>query len=117
MGTVLVVLLVEALAFVAYEAYVYIKHGKLKALVTELKSEVKGVEASLVKSIEVKGEDLLKKIKAIEDAIVKVSVAPTAAAPVVTPTAPTVIAATTVASESKGTPPDAPPPPDVTGGK
>ena len=34
MGTVLVVLLVEALAFIAYEAYVFVKHGKLKTLVT-----------------------------------------------------------------------------------
>lgn len=109
MGTVLVVLLVEALAFVAYEAYVFIKHGKLKTLVSELESKVKGVETSLVKGVDLKVADLLKKIKVLEDKLAKVSAATSAipSAPVVTPTV-----APTVEKVVAKDPPDAPPPPD-----
>jgi len=94
MGTVLVVLLVEALAFVAYEAYVFIKHGKLKTLVTGLESKVKDVETSLVKKVDVKVEDLLKKIKTLEDKLAKVSKVTTANS--------------TAASAEPTTPPDKP---------
>ena len=108
MGTVLVVLLVEALAFIAYEAYVFVKHGKLKTLVTELDSKVKGVETSLIKGVDLKVADLLKKIKTLEDKLAKVSA--------ITSTIPTAPATTTVAPTVEKVavkdPPDAPPPPD-----
>jgi len=82
MKTILWVLVVEALIFGAYELYVFIKHGKLKKVVSEVKIKVEDVEKSVLKSVDVKVEDLLKKIKDLEDKLNK-STSPAAEKPAV----------------------------------